>query len=278
MKARKASAWLLVAAILAAGSPIAGQGPLLVPEIELVWTAGEALLSIVTGYIAGKAIDKVRGEDTETQLKKVIPRLESQINKSNVNRKAVENALAVAQQELKIAQKLRTGGATKAELAKYRQELTTDIETIKTTLQEHERHLADHDRQLAEQGKLIQKQGEKLEDFEHRLDQRQTPPTVRVPPDRGPAPRRPSYGPAGELTIEVRGAANSIHLREANHPVRMGRFRISQSRSQAAYFFSPSNRVVIELFAPDNHIFMPSYLASQVQIVSNGWHYETLVY
>jgi len=242
------------------------------------------LLSTLGGYSVGKVIDpivdKVLGRDNEKKIQAVERHLQAQVDKGTANQKQVEEQLAVARRELEIIRQLLAGKTTQTQVAKYRAELSSDMKMIRKMVEEHERRLAEHDRLLAEQGKLIEDQGLELKDLRQRLDHQQpwSPPGAPAPPRSGPPPVGPPSSSAAGLKIEVRGEANLIRLREATHPVLMGKFRFSGSRSQAAYFLPPQTHVVVELFAPDNRISMPAQLANQVQIVSHGWHYETLVY
>lgn len=291
MKAQRASAWLLIMALIVAPWPVASQGILIEPEVEILWSAGKWLATTVGAYLVNRTLDVVfdrpRARETERSLQKAEQILQATLEQGKADRKQVEAELAVAHRELHIVRQFMKGTPSKAQLAQYQQELTSDLQLIQKTLEEHERRLDEHDRRLAEQGKIQEDQGReqrdlkrKVDDLAQRLDQQPSlrPPVASLPPGGRPPGIRPPYSSAAELKIEIKGPENLIRLREATHPVRMGRFSFSRSRGQASYFLLPSTHVVVELFAPNNRIFMPSHLADQVQIISHGWYYQTLVY
>jgi len=282
MTFRRVAVWLLVAAIGSMAPPVAGQGPLIPVEAEALGAVGSWLLKTIGGYAITKAIDpfvdKVLGRDNEKKIKAIEQRLQAQLNQGTANRAQVEEELAVARRELKILRQLMAGQTTQVQLEQYRQELATDMKTIQRTLVDHERRLADQERLLAAQGKILEQQGLELQNLKRHQQQPWSPREAPTSRPSGPVPLGHPYSSAADLKIEVKGQANYIRLREATHPVKMGRFQFSRSRSQAAYFLPPSTRAVVELFAPDNRISMPAGLANQVQIISHGWHYETLIY
>jgi hypothetical protein len=265
--------------------PVSAQGPLIGIEAEGLMEVGSWLAEWLGAYSLGKTvdpyIDKILGRDNEKKLQAMENRLQSQLNKGTVDRKQVETELAVAKKELQILRQAMAGLTSQKQAAKYREDLTSDLKVIRATLAEHERRLAEHERILAEQGKVIENQGKIIEDQGHELDalkkhfDQDQPAT---PPRREPAYPR-GYRPTGAtLTLEVRGSGNLIRLREAMHPVLMGTFSFTRDRSKAEYFLPREAHAVIELFGPNNRIYMSANLARQLQILSHGFYYQTLIY
>jgi hypothetical protein len=295
MKSRHALGCLLAMAIMAVPSPTVAQGPLIVPETELLLDTGEVLWTVGTwlaNYLAGKAVDplfdKVFGRDSEKKLQAVKVNLENRISQGAANRKQLEDQLATTKDELRMLRQLMAGGPSAKQREHDRKRLAADLKTIRSTLAEHEKKLAEHDKKLAQQNEAIESQGRMLSEMQQLLDlQRPLSERHSPPPPRsigGPSigrPSRPSGNPfqsGASLRIQVKGRANLIRLREATHPVAMGIFRLSREHMEAAYFLPPEARAVVELFAPANRISMPARLARQVKILSHGWYYETLLY
>jgi hypothetical protein len=249
---------------------------LIVPEAEALGAIATWLAGSIASYLGGKVvdpvvepvIDKILGRDKEKKLREIEARLQNQIGQSAANRQSVEKQLVVVKSELKIVHELIASKPSIKQLKHDQAELASDLETIRSTLAEHEKRLDQHDRDLAEQGKLIEKQGHELDDLRQRIDRPKDPPA-------GPA--RPLQ-PGASLRIEVRGEANLIRLREATHPVLVGSFKLSRNGASAAYFLPPETRAIIEIFAAGNRISIPARLAQRVQILDHGWRYEKLIY
>jgi hypothetical protein len=280
MKSRRTLGCLLAMAITMAPSLVMAQGPLVIPEAEVLWGVGTWLAS----YLAGKAVDpifdKVLGRDSEKKLQAVKASLENQIGRGAANRKQLEEQLAVANNELRVLQQFMVGVPSPKQREHDRKELASNLKTIRSTLAEHERKLAEHERKLDEQKEKIESQDRKLIEIERRLSGQQSPSPSQWPPStvEPSGPLSIPLQPGATLTIQVKGRANLIRLREATHPVLMGSFRLSRDGMAAAYFLPRTVRAVVELFAPANRISMPARLARQVQILSHGWYYETLLY
>jgi hypothetical protein len=283
MKSRRALSCLLVMAITAAPSPVMAQGPLVVPEAEVLWGIGTWLVSYITGKAVDPFVDRVLGRDTEKKLQAVAASLKNQIDRGAANGKQLEEQLKVAKDELRMLRQLMAGAPSAKQLEHDRKELASDLKTIRSTLAEHERKLAELDQRAAAQDDKIESQGRKLKEMEQRLGVQQSPSPSQGPlsppaPGESLRPLSIPLQPGATLMIQVKGRANLIRLREATHPVLMGTFRLSRDGMAAAYFLPPAVRAVVELFAPANRISMPARLAHQVQILSHGWYYETLLY
>jgi hypothetical protein len=265
--------------------PAFAQGPLIGIEAEGLVEIGGWLAEWLGAYSLGKTvdpyIDKILGRDNEKKLQAMESRLQHQLDQGTANRKQAETELAVTKKELQILQQAMAGRTSQKQAAKYREELASDLKVIRATLAAHERKLADHERRLAEQGKVIEDQGKIIEGQGHELDvlkKRFDQDQPTAPPRREPAYPK-GYGSTGAtLTIEVRGSDNLIRLREATHPVLMGAFSFSRDHSKAEYFLPREAHAVIELFGPNNRIYMSASLARQVQILSHGFYYQTLAY
>jgi len=250
------------------------------PAVPLLLGAGKWLGRTLISYAAGKAIDKFRGTDYQTQLQEMEAGIQAQLRKGSGDAKRLRAELEVAHSQLAILDSLLNSKPTQEDLEEFKRHVARDLDKLLEIQKQHGERIS-----KLERGERVSKLEKEVGDLSARLRRLEardsgaegsTRKRPQVAPERrqsgassAPGSRRRS---GVTLILIVSGQENQISVTETTRAgdANLGTFEIHQRGTTRRMTLLSGTGGVVTLKGDANVVRLPSHLCGRVRVVDKG--------
>ena len=271
--------------------------PVLAQEEVILVIAGKWIAGQIAGYLTGKAIDRLTGNDFDKKLKQTESRIQGQLQRANGDKAKLYQELQAARTQRAALGVLLQSKPDRNELMLFKSKVQANTAELQRRLDSHEKRINSQEGRITHQGGRLDSHDKRLEELEQRvgrldnyvLSDRQPSvdnttdglsenvkpvrPSTEHPFSADPVPTnayRQRRGSGVTLDVWISGRHNDLQVEETKVEAQTGTLNISDSGKRLRLRMRTGTGAVINVLGEGNRICVPPELRKRVRIVDKG--------